>query len=209
MVRYLKCMKQNKQQSTDCRHLSKEYLACRMDKCVPSTVSFPFAGADSCVSLPQGIDGTNRMGRARLPGARKGRGDRRDTTDRSSQASTAPLGLKPLQTRTFADHTLLTILPALLSLSSPAVEPRSSCAEDPTFDGEDTLWPREPVPGDSSSLQSERCAARDSLLDSRARCPCMPSARDLIASNSPDLEIIASFRAAVSTLPRTLLSCHQ
>lgn len=35
MVRYLKCMKQNKQQSTDCRHLSKEYLACRMDKCVP------------------------------------------------------------------------------------------------------------------------------------------------------------------------------
>ncbi|TKA56223.1 hypothetical protein B0A53_01513 [Rhodotorula sp. CCFEE 5036] len=32
MVRYLKCMKQNKQQSTDCRHLSKEYLACRMDK---------------------------------------------------------------------------------------------------------------------------------------------------------------------------------
>ncbi|POY70160.1 hypothetical protein BMF94_6743 [Rhodotorula taiwanensis] len=32
MVRYLKCMKQNKQTSTDCRHLSKEYLACRMDK---------------------------------------------------------------------------------------------------------------------------------------------------------------------------------
>ncbi|GAA6004681.1 hypothetical protein JCM10207_000979 [Rhodosporidiobolus poonsookiae] len=32
MVRYLKCMKSNKQQSTECRHLSKEYLACRMDK---------------------------------------------------------------------------------------------------------------------------------------------------------------------------------
>ncbi|GAA5848270.1 hypothetical protein JCM8547_004464 [Rhodosporidiobolus lusitaniae] len=32
MVRYLQCMKQAKQQSTDCRHLSKEYLACRMDK---------------------------------------------------------------------------------------------------------------------------------------------------------------------------------
>lgn len=34
MKRYLKCMKESKQQSTDCRHLSKEYLACRMDKCV-------------------------------------------------------------------------------------------------------------------------------------------------------------------------------
>ncbi|GAA5822873.1 hypothetical protein JCM11251_004408 [Rhodosporidiobolus azoricus] len=32
MMRYLKCMKQNKQSSSDCRHLSKEYLACRMDK---------------------------------------------------------------------------------------------------------------------------------------------------------------------------------
>ncbi|BGP53779.1 hypothetical protein JCM8202_005551 [Rhodotorula sphaerocarpa] len=32
MKRYLKCMKESKQQSTDCRHLSKEYLACRMDK---------------------------------------------------------------------------------------------------------------------------------------------------------------------------------
>jgi hypothetical protein len=47
MVRYLKCMKQNKQQSTDCRHLSKEYLACRMDKCVsvpPSLSLNPFRG---------------------------------------------------------------------------------------------------------------------------------------------------------------------
>lgn len=34
MTRYLKCMKENKQQSTECRHLSKEYLACRMDKYV-------------------------------------------------------------------------------------------------------------------------------------------------------------------------------
>ncbi|CEQ39802.1 hypothetical protein JCM21900_005234 [Sporobolomyces salmonicolor] len=32
MTRYLKCMKDNKQQSTECRHLSKSYLACRMDK---------------------------------------------------------------------------------------------------------------------------------------------------------------------------------
>lgn len=34
MLRYLKCMKAAKQQSTDCRHLSKDYLKCRMDKCV-------------------------------------------------------------------------------------------------------------------------------------------------------------------------------
>ena len=127
MVRYLKCMKQNKQQSTDCRHLSKEYLACRMDKCVPSILSFPFAGTDSCVSLLQGIDGTNRMGRARLPGARKGRNCGRDATDRSSQASTATLGLKNPPDSTFADHSLLAILPALLSLSSPAVAPTKTC----------------------------------------------------------------------------------
>lgn len=34
MVKYLKCMKTSKSQSTDCRHLSKEYLNCRMEKCV-------------------------------------------------------------------------------------------------------------------------------------------------------------------------------
>lgn len=32
MMKYLKCMKENKQQSTECRPLSKAYLACRMDK---------------------------------------------------------------------------------------------------------------------------------------------------------------------------------
>lgn len=99
MVRYLKCMKQNKQQSTDCRHLSKEYLACRMDKCVPSILSFPFAGTDPCVSLLQGIDGTNRMGRARLPGAREGRNCGWDTTDCPGQASTAAFSLETFQTR--------------------------------------------------------------------------------------------------------------
>lgn len=32
MVKYLKCMKTSKSQSTECRHLSKEYLNCRMEK---------------------------------------------------------------------------------------------------------------------------------------------------------------------------------
>ncbi|ORY88270.1 hypothetical protein BCR35DRAFT_263672 [Leucosporidium creatinivorum] len=32
MVKYLQCMKGAKSQSTDCRHLSKEYLNCRMEK---------------------------------------------------------------------------------------------------------------------------------------------------------------------------------
>jgi len=36
MVKYLKCMKTSKSQSTECRHLSKEYLNCRMEKCVGS-----------------------------------------------------------------------------------------------------------------------------------------------------------------------------
>lgn len=34
MIRYLKCMKTSKAQSTECRHLSKEYLNCRMEKSV-------------------------------------------------------------------------------------------------------------------------------------------------------------------------------
>lgn len=32
MFEYLKCMKTSKAKSTDCRHLSKDYLGCRMDK---------------------------------------------------------------------------------------------------------------------------------------------------------------------------------
>lgn len=48
MVRYLKCMKENKNQSTECRYLSKEYLACRMDKCVGER--FPLALISLCQS---------------------------------------------------------------------------------------------------------------------------------------------------------------
>lgn len=43
MVRYLKCMKAAKQQSTDCRHLSKDYLKCRMDKCALASLSLALA----------------------------------------------------------------------------------------------------------------------------------------------------------------------
>ncbi|KAL8278382.1 hypothetical protein RQP46_009274 [Phenoliferia psychrophenolica] len=32
MKKYLDCMKTSKSKSTDCRHLSREYLGCRMDK---------------------------------------------------------------------------------------------------------------------------------------------------------------------------------
>lgn len=34
MKAYLTCMKTAKSKSTDCRHLSKQYLGCRMDKYV-------------------------------------------------------------------------------------------------------------------------------------------------------------------------------
>ncbi|BGP05936.1 Cytochrome c oxidase assembly protein COX19 [Rhodotorula toruloides] len=44
MVRYLKCMKQNKNQSTECRYLSKEYLACRMDKGLMERTDFEALG---------------------------------------------------------------------------------------------------------------------------------------------------------------------
>ncbi|GAA6006363.1 Cox19p [Rhodotorula paludigena] len=44
MTRYLKCMKENKQQSTECRHLSKEYLACRMDKGLMERTDFTALG---------------------------------------------------------------------------------------------------------------------------------------------------------------------
>lgn len=36
MKKYLACMKTAKSKSTDCRHLSRDYLACRMDKSVVS-----------------------------------------------------------------------------------------------------------------------------------------------------------------------------
>ncbi|KPV75613.1 uncharacterized protein RHOBADRAFT_13659 [Rhodotorula graminis WP1] len=44
MVRYLKCMKAAKQQSTDCRHLSKDYLKCRMDHNLMEKTDFEALG---------------------------------------------------------------------------------------------------------------------------------------------------------------------
>ncbi|GAA6050099.1 hypothetical protein JCM3770_001371 [Rhodotorula araucariae] len=44
MVRYLKCMKANKQQSTECRHLSKDYLKCRMDRGLMERTDFEALG---------------------------------------------------------------------------------------------------------------------------------------------------------------------
>ncbi|BGP13778.1 hypothetical protein JCM10213_006390 [Rhodosporidiobolus nylandii] len=44
MTRYLKCMKESKQNSTECRHLSKEYLACRMDKNLMERTSWDALG---------------------------------------------------------------------------------------------------------------------------------------------------------------------
>lgn len=32
MLSYLKCLKQNKNENGKCRHLTKDYLKCRMDK---------------------------------------------------------------------------------------------------------------------------------------------------------------------------------
>ncbi|KAK4052743.1 Cytochrome c oxidase assembly protein cox19 [Microbotryomycetes sp. JL201] len=44
MKRYLDCMKRAKNQSTDCRHLSKEYLSCRMDKGLMERVEWDALG---------------------------------------------------------------------------------------------------------------------------------------------------------------------
>ncbi|KAM0786840.1 Cytochrome c oxidase assembly protein cox19 [Microbotryomycetes sp. NB124-2] len=44
MKRYLDCMKRAKNQSTDCRHLSKEYLNCRMDKGLMERVEWDALG---------------------------------------------------------------------------------------------------------------------------------------------------------------------
>jgi cytochrome c oxidase assembly protein subunit 19 len=33
MAKYLKCLRKNKNDNTPCRDMTKQYLACRMDKC--------------------------------------------------------------------------------------------------------------------------------------------------------------------------------
>lgn len=36
MTQYLECLKRNSNASSDCRHLNRDYLTCRMQKCVAS-----------------------------------------------------------------------------------------------------------------------------------------------------------------------------
>ena len=39
MKSYLDCLRKNGSNSTPCRHLNKEYLECRMSRCVPPLFS--------------------------------------------------------------------------------------------------------------------------------------------------------------------------
>lgn len=55
MKAYLDCMKTAKSKSTDCRHLSKKYLGCRMDKCASLSASCGGCGSGADVGCGRGL----------------------------------------------------------------------------------------------------------------------------------------------------------
>ncbi|GAA5998184.1 hypothetical protein JCM5350_007695 [Sporobolomyces pararoseus] len=66
MMKYLKCMKENKQQSTECRPLSKAYLACRMDKGLMERTEWDMLGFQDGVDAsakPKHSQGPTESGR--------------------------------------------------------------------------------------------------------------------------------------------------